>query len=90
MAPLLRPARAATHGAELTFETVGTDAPARLREAEDTLLRVIDGTLRCDVAGREPVCLGPGEEVLIPAGVSHRLVAIRAHARFVYGLRLAR
>lgn len=87
MASLVEPARATSYGASLTFETIGTDAPSRLREREDTLLRVIDGTLRVDVAGRAPVCLGPGEEAIIPAGVVHRLAAIRDRSRCVYGFR---
>jgi hypothetical protein len=90
MSSLVHSSRVTTHGAALTFETVGTDAPARLREADDTLLRVIDGTLRLDVSGRDPVCLGPGEEAIIPAGSAYRMAAIRDEVRCLYGFRPAR
>jgi mannose-6-phosphate isomerase-like protein (cupin superfamily) len=85
MASLVEPARATSFGAALTFETIGTDAPSRLREYDDTLLRVIDGALWVDVVGREPVCLGPGGETIIPAGAVHTLVG--DGARCVYGFR---
>ena len=78
------------HGAELTFETVahGEDAPLRLREAEDTLLRVIDGLIRLTVDGAERL-LGTGDEAIVPAGASYRLACTSGEARFVTGFRPA-
>jgi mannose-6-phosphate isomerase-like protein (cupin superfamily) len=87
------PPAAVTHGAALTFETVGTfdvdSAPLRLRPLEDSLLRVIDGALRLTVDGEERV-LQTGEEAIVPAGASHRLEGVAGLARFVMGFRCAR
>lgn len=84
---------AVVHGAALTFETVraygAAPAPVRLRPAEDTLLRVIDGVLSVAIAGEERV-LGAGEEAIIPAGRGHRLSGVAGSARLVMGFRAGR
>ena len=85
-----RPA-SATHGAALTFETLvgGEAAPARVRPAEDTLLRVISGILRLTIDAEERL-LGTGDEVVIPAGAPHSLASAGGEARILSGLRSAR
>ena len=81
---------AVTHGAALTFETLGADdgapAPLRIRPDDDTLLRVISGVLRLTVGHRERL-LGAGEEAIVPAGRAHRLVGVGGEARCVMGFR---
>ena len=75
------------HGAELTFETLGTDhAPLRVHRSEDTLLRVIDGCIRLVVDGAERL-LGTGGEAIVPTGAEHRISSARGHARVVLGFR---
>jgi uncharacterized cupin superfamily protein len=56
-------------GAELIFETlyesdVATD---RVREGQDTLMRVVDGLVRLTVDGVERL-MGAGDEAIVPAG----------------------
>ena len=77
----------ATHGAELTFETL-TEASgyARKRRGQDTLLRVIDGIVRLHVDGALRV-LGSGDEAIVPAGTAHRLASAGGDARVVMGFR---
>jgi quercetin dioxygenase-like cupin family protein len=81
---------AVSHGAALTFETVrafdGAPAPLRVRQLEDTLLRVIDGVLRLTIDGDERL-LGIGNEAIVPAGSSHRLSALAGETRLVMGFR---
>ena len=64
------------HGAMLSFETVeapdADSAPVRLREAHETLLRVIDGAVTVEVAGNERTLMLEGE-ARISAGVAHRV-----------------
>jgi mannose-6-phosphate isomerase-like protein (cupin superfamily) len=83
---------AASHGASLYFETVGTAAGTagalRIRPEEDTLLRVIAGTLRLTIGNVEHL-LGPGGEAIVRAGHAHRLVGIGGEARCVMGFRAA-
>jgi hypothetical protein len=79
-----------TAGVVLTFETLdAAEAPLRLRPADDTLVRIIDGLVRLTVEGVERV-LGIGDEAIVPAGAAHRLAAIAGRARVVSGLRPAR
>jgi mannose-6-phosphate isomerase-like protein (cupin superfamily) len=79
-----------THGAELTFETLdGTGGSLRLRHAEDTLLRVIDGIVRLHVEGAERL-LGTGDEAIVPAGAAHRLAGASGEARVMMGFRALR
>ena len=63
-------------GAALSFESVGAagaaEAPMRLREHHETLLRVIAGVVTLELDGAEQV-LGVEGEARIGAGVSHRL-----------------
>ncbi len=88
----LPPHAAVSHGASLYFETVGAaSGPAgalRIRPDEDTLLRVISGTLRLTIANVEHI-LGPGGEAIVRAGDAHRLVGIGGEARCVMGFRAA-
>lgn len=89
--PFPTPAPAATgHGATLYFETVaagGTGPGAlRIRPDEDTLLRVISGTLRLTIGNVEHL-LGPGGEAIVPAGRAHRMVGVGGEARSVMGFR---
>ena len=91
--PAPRPARreSATHGAALTFETLveGQSSHARLRVHDDTLLRVIAGIVRVTIEA-EAHWLKTGDEIVIPAGASHRLASAGGVARFVTGLRAVR
>ena len=91
--PAPRPARreSATHGAALTFETLveGQAAHPRLRMHDDTLLRVIAGIVRVTI-GAEAHWLKTGDEIVIPAGASHRLASAGGVARLVTGLRAVR
>ena len=90
---LSAPAPAAVaHGAALYFETVSaSDAVSgsmRIRPDEDTLLRVISGTLRVTIGNVEHL-LSPGGEAIVRAGHAHRLAAVGAEARLVMGFRSA-
>ena len=97
MTPLTRPAppparrESATHGAALTFETLveGQAAHARLRMHDDTLLRVIAGIVQVTIEA-EARWLKTGDELVIPAGTSHRLASAGGVARLVTGLRAVR
>jgi mannose-6-phosphate isomerase-like protein (cupin superfamily) len=97
MTPLTRPAAptprraSATHGAALTFETLveGQATHARLRMHDDTLLRVVAGIVRLTVEA-EAHWLRTGDEMIIPAGSSHRLASAGGVARVVTGLRAVR
>jgi mannose-6-phosphate isomerase-like protein (cupin superfamily) len=64
------------HGAMLSFEWIGAaaaaDAPLRLREQHDTLLRVIEGTVVLEIEGTERT-LTIEHEARIEAGIPHRL-----------------
>jgi mannose-6-phosphate isomerase-like protein (cupin superfamily) len=93
MTSLTRSARreSATHGAALTFETLveGQAVHQRLRMHDDTLLRVIAGIVRVTI-GAEAHRLQTGEEIVIPAGASHRLASAGGVARLVTGSRAVR
>ena len=91
--PAPRPARreSATHGAALTFETLieGQAVSPRLRMHDDTLLRVIAGVVHVTIEA-ESRWLRSGDEIVIPAGASHRLASAGGVARLVTGLRAVR
>jgi mannose-6-phosphate isomerase-like protein (cupin superfamily) len=79
------------HGAMLSFETIGAtgaeDAPLRLREHHETLLRVIEGTVVLELDGSERRMAGE-DEARIAAGTPHRLWnAGEGEARTVQELR---
>jgi hypothetical protein len=79
------------HGAMLSFEWIGAtsaaDAPLRLREQHETLLRVIEGTVILQVEGGER-SLTIEHEARIEAGIPHRLwKAGDGEARIVQELR---
>jgi mannose-6-phosphate isomerase-like protein (cupin superfamily) len=84
-------ASSATHGAALTFETLveGQDAHGRLRMHDDTLLRVIAGLVRVTIDTAEH-WVRTGEEIVIPAGSTHRLASAGGPARLVTGFRAVR
>ena len=91
--PAPRPAHreSATHGAALTFETLvdGQAGHTRLRMHDDTLLRVIAGIVRVTIEA-EAHWLKTGDEIVIPAGATHRLASAGGVARLVTGLRAVR
>jgi glyoxylate utilization-related uncharacterized protein len=64
------------HGAMLSFESIGAtaadDAPLRLREYHETLLRVIEGTVTLEIEGSEHE-MTIEDEARIAPGVTHRI-----------------
>ena len=64
------------HGAMLSFETVeardAADAPVRVREHHETLLRVIEGMVMLELDGTPRALMLEGE-ARIRAGVPHRV-----------------
>jgi mannose-6-phosphate isomerase-like protein (cupin superfamily) len=79
------------HGAMLSFESVGAatsaDAPLRLREHHETLLRVIEGTVVLELDGTERA-MGIEDEARIASSTPHRLWnAGDGEARIVQELR---
>jgi mannose-6-phosphate isomerase-like protein (cupin superfamily) len=64
------------HGAMLSFESIGAadagDAPLRLREHHETLLRVIDGTVILEIEGAQRRMTIEDEARIAPA-TPHRL-----------------
>ena len=78
MAGMIETATSVTviHGAMLSFEPVeareAADAPMRVREHHETLLRVIDGIVTLELDGSERTLMIEGE-ARIGAGVPHRL-----------------
>ena len=64
------------HGAMLSFETVearvADDAPLRVREQHETLLRVIDGMVTLEVSGARQTLMLEGE-ARIGSDVPHRI-----------------
>ena len=82
------------HGAMLSFESIGAtgaeDAPLRLREHHETLLRVIDGTVMLELDGaRRRMTIE--DEARIAPGTPHRLWnAGEGEARTVQELRRSR
>jgi glyoxylate utilization-related uncharacterized protein len=79
------------HGAMLSFEWIGAtgaaEAPLRLRERHETLLRVIEGTVVLELDGAERA-LTIEDEARIAADTPHRLWKAGAgEARIVQELR---
>jgi hypothetical protein len=79
------------HGAMLSFESIGAtsfdDAPLRLREGHETLVRVIDGTVVLVVEDSERT-LKIEDEARIPASTPHRIYSQgETEARIVQELR---
>ena len=64
------------HGAMLSFESVearaAAEAPTRLREHHETLLRVIAGTVTLELDGSERTLMLEGEARIAP-DIPHRL-----------------
>ena len=64
------------HGAMLSFESIGAtshgEAPLRLREHHETLLRVIDGTVVLALEGDERT-MTIEDEARIPSSTPHRI-----------------
>jgi quercetin dioxygenase-like cupin family protein len=83
---------AVTHGAALTFETVGSyegePAPLRISPDAATLLRVIAGVVRLTVGETERL-MHAGDEAIVPAGQPHRIAGVGGEARCVMGFRSA-
>jgi quercetin dioxygenase-like cupin family protein len=80
------------YGAALHFESIdvpaGEPAVERRRPGHDTLLRVIDGTVRLEVDDSVRM-LTVEDEARIAAGTPHRLQNEGAPARVLYELRSA-
>lgn len=78
------------HGAMLSFETVeardAAEAPVRVREHHETLLRVIDGTVTLELEGSERTLPSEGE-ARIASGATHRLWSSGGGARIVQEFR---
>jgi mannose-6-phosphate isomerase-like protein (cupin superfamily) len=79
------------HGAMLSFETIeardAAEAPVRVREHHETLLRVIDGIVTLALGGSERTLMREGE-ARIGAGAEHRLWSAGAgEARIVQEFR---
>jgi mannose-6-phosphate isomerase-like protein (cupin superfamily) len=77
-------------GSELIFETLyESDVPTRrVRDAQDTLMRVVDGLVRLTVAG-EARLMGPGDEAIVPAGEEHLVASACERALVIVGFRPA-
>lgn len=87
--PALSGSTSTRYGAELTFEDLPCDGgPSRVREREDTLLRVIAGLVCLETDDTERV-LQTGEEAIVPAGTRHRLTSVYGTAQIVTGFRPA-
>ena len=79
------------HGAMLSFESIGAtsldEAPLRLREQHETLLRVIDGTVVLALEGAERT-MKIEDEARIPASSPHGIYnGGETEARIVQELR---
>jgi hypothetical protein len=90
------PAQAApagvSYGTTIYFETVGPSdgpgAPLRIRPDDDTLVRVIHGTLRLTIDDVERILVAGGEAI-VRAGRPHRVSGVGGEARFMMGFRTA-
>jgi hypothetical protein len=80
------------YGTTIYFETVGQSdgagATLRIRPDEDTLVRVIHGTLRLTIDNVERVLVAGGEAI-VRAGRPHRVSGVGGEARFMMGFRPA-
>jgi hypothetical protein len=79
------------HGAMLSFESIGAtsldEAPMRVREHHETLLRVIDGTVVLALEDGERT-MTIEDEARIPASTAHRIYnGGETEARIVQELR---
>jgi hypothetical protein len=83
---------AVTYGTTIWFETVGPSegpgATLRIRPDEDTLVRVIHGTLRLTIDNVERRLVAGGEAI-VRAGRPHRVSGVGGEARFMMGFRPA-
>lgn len=88
MAVSLTPyAHAVSYGSTLYFEDVEACAPEpRLRTSEQTLLRVVAGSVGLSIQGVVRL-LATGEEAIINAGVSHTIESVGGPARILTGFR---
>ena len=88
MAVSLTPyAHAVSYGSTLYFEDVDARAAhPRMRAAEQTLLRVVAGSVGLSLDGVVRL-LATGEEAIIDAGVSHTVESVGGPARILTGLR---
>jgi mannose-6-phosphate isomerase-like protein (cupin superfamily) len=81
-----------SHGTTLYFETVGPSegrgAIVRIRPDEDTLVRVIHGTLRLTIGDAERLLVAGGEAI-VRAGRPHRVSGVGGEARIMMGFRAA-
>jgi mannose-6-phosphate isomerase-like protein (cupin superfamily) len=82
------------HGAMLSFESIGAtsvdEAPLRLREHYETLLRVIDGTVVLAIEDSERT-MRIEDEARIPSSTPHRIYnGGESEARIVQELRRTR
>jgi hypothetical protein len=81
-----------TYGTTIWFETVGPSegpgATLRIRPDEDTLVRVIHGTLRLTIDNVERLLVAGGEAI-VRAGRPHRVSGVGGEARFMMGFRPA-
>ena len=83
---------AVSYGTTIYFETVGpSDGPGatlRIPPDEDTLVRVIHGTLRLTIDDVERLLVAGGEAI-VRAGRPHRVSGVGGEARFMMGFRTA-
>ena len=88
MAVSLTPyAHAVSYGSTLYFEDVEACAPEpRMRRSEQTLLRVVAGSVGLSIQGVVRL-LATGEEAIINPGVSHTIESVGGPARILTGFR---
>lgn len=88
MAVSLTPfAHAASYGSSLFFEDLNAAIPQpRVRVAEQTLLRVVAGSVGLGLQGSVRL-LAAGEEAIIDAGASHTIESVGGPARILIGFR---
>jgi hypothetical protein len=80
-------AHAVSYGSTLYFEDVDACSPKpRLRIAEQTLLRVVAGSVGLSVHGTVRL-LATGEEAIIAAGEHHTIESVGGPARILTGFR---
>ncbi|MEP6952669.1 MAG: hypothetical protein ABI950_01255 [Solirubrobacteraceae bacterium] len=78
---------AVSFGSVLTFEDLDADAPQpRMRTGEQTLLRVVAGSVGLCVSGVVRL-LTPGDEAIIEAGETHTVESVGGPARILTGFR---
>jgi hypothetical protein len=83
------PTPAASQGSSLRFETLATESnSARFLEHDETLLRVLRGSVRLSTPVAEQL-LFVGDEAIVPAGMPHSLTGGDDDSRVVMGFRAA-